>query len=90
MVTLAVEQDQGLVGREAAQGRWTDAVRTIGDGWTREIHRRNEVSKGLTQLWGRLLGQGSAADHVHGGKGFELRALGNARTGDDQFVNAGR
>ena len=90
VVTLTIEQDQGLVGREAAQGRWTDAVGTIGDGWTREIHRRNEVGQGLTQLWGRLLGQGSAADHVHRSKGFELRALGDARTGDDQFVNAGR
>ena len=90
VVTLTVEQDQGLVRRKAAKGRWTNAVGTIGDGWTREIHRRNEVSQGLTQLWGRLLGQGSAADHVHGRKGFKLGALGDARTGDDQFVNAGR
>jgi hypothetical protein len=88
VAAVAVQQHQGLVGRQAAQGGRTHRVGAVGHGRTREVDRRRQVGQGLGQFGRALPGQGLAVDDVDRRHGVEPRAR-DAGAGDDDLVDGG-
>ena len=71
MGALTVDQNQGLVRRQAAQGDRADAVGAVGDGRAREIDGRRQLRQALGQFRGRLGSQTVELDDIDGGEGIK-------------------
>src|SRR4051794_2752074 len=50
MPSLAVDQNERLVGAEAAQRRGPDRIRSVGDRWLREVERGHELIENPARL----------------------------------------
>ena len=87
VAALPVDQDQDLVGPEAAEGRGIDVVGSIGnalgvgtEGWG------HGVQQGVQLDLGSRGGQGFHANDVHGDGALQGRAVGSPGAGDEDGI----
>jgi len=73
--------------RQAAQGRRTHAVRTVGDGRAGETHGGRHGRQGGGHLGVALAGQGLGGDHIDRRKGLKPGPSLGSATGDNQFLD---
>jgi len=85
VVTLAIDQNQGLVRRQAAQACRADVIGAVDTGRAWEVQAGGDAGKALGQF-GRALGlQALRRDDIDGRQGIEARPAAGALTGDDDF-----
>ena len=87
MATHAVDQDEGLVRGEAAQGGRAHAVGAVGDGRAREGEGGGDSRQCGGHFRRALAGQGLCGDDVDRCQGLEARAAFGPGAGDDEFLD---
>ena len=73
MATLAVDQDQGMIGRKAAQVCRARKCRCVTDGLNVDVERRHHVAQQVGEIRTPLIGDIAAADYVDGHHRFGHR-----------------
>ena len=83
VAALAVDQHQGLVRAEAAQGGGAQRVGAVGDRGLRKVERGDEVVEDLVGLGLSRIGDRVGADHIDRNRAVGHRPVQPARAGDD-------
>ena len=74
-------------GDKPAQRGRADRVGAVGEAGPREVERRQRDRQRLVDLGDADVRERFAADDVDGHRGFERRAIGDARAGDDDLLD---
>jgi hypothetical protein len=86
VTALAVDQHQGLVGREAAQRGGADHIGAVGDRWLREVERGYELVEDLVDLAQPRAAHRLRRNHVDRHRAVGDGTIGGARAGDHDGV----
>ena len=89
MATLAVDEDQGLVGAETAKRSGTQRVRAVGNRRLREVEGRNELVEDLVRFGLAGVGNRLGADDVDRDRAVRDRPVRTAGAGDDDGLLVG-